>query len=396
MFTTLAIVVAAGLLGPLLAAGRRPLVPVVVGELIAGVVLGRTGFRIIDIGASPAFPILYSLGFAMLMMTAGTHVDISKPDFKAGAARGAAAVAVVGALAVPAGFLIHLVFGTGSFALFAVLLAGSSAAVAFPLIEERHLKGPPIPLMIAWIALADSITVVLLPLTLTGAKDLIPALLGDAAIIVAGIAIYLVVAQVSKRIDQKALKHTSKQRGWGLQLRLSVLLLLVLASIADRTGASILVAGFLAGMLLVRLGEGKRLGVQLVGVANGFLVPIFFVLLGARIDLRALAQEPAAIGVAFALAAVAVLLHVIAALVAGKERRIAAGLAASAQLGLPAAAASLGLASHRLSPAIAAALVAAGCLTLVPASVGGLLLARGMASGKPAAARPPRGAAGSA
>ncbi|MGI8609177.1 MAG: cation:proton antiporter [Candidatus Dormibacteria bacterium] len=384
VFGTLAIVLGAGLLGPLLAAGRRPLVPVVVGELIAGVVLGRTGFRIIDIGASPPFPVFYSLGFAMLMMTAGTHVNLASPDFKSGAGRGAAAVAVVAVLAVPTAFLVHQVFGAGSFTLFAVLLAGSSAAVAFPIIEEHHLKGSPIPLLIAWIALADSITVVLLPLTLTGARDLVPSLLGDAAIITAGVAIYFAVAKAFKRVDSDAAWAASRQRGWGLQIRLSVLLLLILASIADRTGASILVAGFLAGMILVRLREGERLEVQLVGVANGFLVPIFFVLLGARIDLRALLQEPAAIGVALALAVGAVLIHVAAAAVAGQDKRVPTGLAASAQLGLPAAAASLGLASHRLSPAIAAALVAAGCLTLVPASVGGLLLARG-AKGDPTA-----------
>jgi hypothetical protein len=42
---------------------------------------------------------------------------------------------------------------------------------------------------------------------------------------------------------------------------------------------------------------------------------------------------------------------------------------------MPAAAASLGLSTHILSPAVAAALVAAGCLTLIPATVGSLLLA---------------------
>jgi Kef-type K+ transport system membrane component KefB len=390
MFGTLAIVVAAGLAGPALAAGRRPLAPVVVGELLAGVVLGRTGFRVIDIGSSPAFPVFYAVGFAMLMMTAGTHVDVAKPDFQHGAKRGALALAVAAVVAVPTGFLIHAVLGVGSFPLFAVLLAGSSAAVAFPIIEERHLSGPPIPLLIAWIALADSTTVVLVPLTLTGAHNLVPSVLGDAAIVIVGLGLYLAVALVFRRVDEEAMWDVSKQRGWGLQLRLSVLLLLVLGSIADRTGASILVAGFLAGMLLVRLREGHRLEIQLVGVANGFLVPIFFVLLGARIDLRALAQSPAAIGVALAMATGAVVVHLAAAAVAGQERRIASGLAASAQLGLPAAAASLGLASHRLSPAIAAALVAAGCLTLIPASVGGMMLAEGAESGKAAGANGPR------
>ena len=39
----LALIVAAGLAGPLLAAGRRAFVPVVVGEIVAGVILGRSG-----------------------------------------------------------------------------------------------------------------------------------------------------------------------------------------------------------------------------------------------------------------------------------------------------------------------------------------------------------------
>ena len=44
----LALIVTAGLAGPLLAASRRAFVPVVVGEICAGIVLGRSGFDVID------------------------------------------------------------------------------------------------------------------------------------------------------------------------------------------------------------------------------------------------------------------------------------------------------------------------------------------------------------
>ncbi|HVC77149.1 MAG TPA: hypothetical protein VND96_11625 [Candidatus Micrarchaeaceae archaeon] len=47
MFTSLTVLVLAGLLGPILAAGRRPLAPVLVGELIAGAILGKTGLYLI-------------------------------------------------------------------------------------------------------------------------------------------------------------------------------------------------------------------------------------------------------------------------------------------------------------------------------------------------------------
>jgi len=176
-------------------------------------------------------------------------------------------------------------------------------------------------------------------------------------------------------------KRESKHRHWALQLRLSVLLLLALAAIADRTGASLLVAGFAAGIVLRRFNEPNRLAQQLTGLASGFFVPAFFVLLGASLDLSALVRSPSAIGLALAMAIGATAVHVMASLVAGTETRLPAGLLASAQLGLPAAAASLGLASGALAPAVAAALVAGGVLTLIPASVGALLLA-----GKPVAA----------
>src|SRR5260370_17000736 len=54
MYTSLALVVLAGLLGPLLASGRRLRVPVLVGELIGGIILGRTGLNLIITPRNPS------------------------------------------------------------------------------------------------------------------------------------------------------------------------------------------------------------------------------------------------------------------------------------------------------------------------------------------------------
>jgi len=369
MFRQLTLLVATGLLGPLLASGRRSLIPVVIGELAAGALIGKTGFQLIDPHAT-VFPVFYSLGFAMLMMTAGTHVDLRSPEIKSGAPKGALAILVVLIAAVPLGFGIGTALGVGHPLLLIVLLAGSSAAVAFPTIEERGLSGPSIAYLIAWIAIADSVTVVLVPLGLTGPGKVVPALAGDVLIVIAGLAILWVALKIEADQQVKGTLDKSRTKGWAIQLRLSVLLLLALASIAEGTGASLLVAGFVAGMILVRIGQPDRLALQISGVANGFFVPLFFVLLGAELDLRALVSDPKAIAFAVALAVGAVVVHLVASLITGSSRRVATGLAASAQIGLPAAAASLAIASHALSPAIAAALVAAGCLTLAPATVG--------------------------
>ena len=380
MFTSLTLLVLAGLLGPLLAMGRRPLAPVLVGELIAGAILGKTGLHLI-VSTSQPFPAFSAIGFAMLMLEAGNEVDLGSKELRGGAVRGTLALLIALALSLPIGLTVGALFPTGHSSLLVVLVAGSSAAVAFPTIRERGLTGPAIAILITWITLVDALTAVLMPLTLSAASQIPLALVGDGLIVAVAIASMVVARRLFKAGLADEVKRESKHRHWALQLRLSVLLLLALAAIADRTGASLLVAGFAAGIVLRRFNEPNRLAQQLTGLASGFFVPAFFVLLGASLDLSALVRSPSAIGLALAMAIGATAVHVMASLVAGTETRLPAGLLASAQLGLPAAAASLGLASGALAPAVAAALVAGGVLTLIPASVGALLLA-----GKPVAA----------
>lgn len=378
MFASVTLVVVAALLGPLLAGGKHPLLPVVAGELLGGLILGTSGLRLLDPTVQP-LPALGSLGFAMLMMEAGTHVDPTSTMFRSGFARGIVAFGAVVACAVPAGLLIDRWLGTGQASLLVVLLAGSSAAVAFPIIEERALSGPSIAFLIAWLAIADSVTVVLMPLTLVGPEHVPGALAGDVAIVAVALGVFgLSTAVAEHRIVHRAFKR-SRHRGWALQLRLSLVFVLILSTIADQTGASTLIAGFVAGIVLARLGEPRRLALQISGLGNGFLVPAYFVLLGARLDVRALASQPAAILLGISLGVAALAVHVVGARIARRDLWLPTGLAASAQLGLPSAAATLGLASHVLTPATAGALVGGACLTLLPASAGAAVLARRLA-----------------
>ena len=370
MFETLLVIVLAGLVGPLVAAGGRPLLPAVVGELIAGAVLGRTGFGIIDSG-SPTNAFLYSLGFVMLMLVAGSRVQLQGAGLAGGARAAVIAFVVVVVLAVVAGLAIGGLLGPSApIALFPILLAGSSAAVAFPILEERGLLGPRMAMLLAWIPLADAVTVLLMPLTLMGPERIPGALMGDAVIVLITVAALAGGRWIERSGWERTLSARSRSRGWALQLRVTLLLLLALSIVADRTGGSTLLAGFGAGLVLAQLREPERLEVQLSGIAEGFFVPAFFVLLGSELDFRALTGAPAAIALALALAVATVAIHVAGAWAAAPEPKVPFGLAASAQLGLPAAAASLGLATGHLSPAVAAAIVAAGCLTVVPASIG--------------------------
>jgi len=370
MFGSLLVIVLAGLVGPLIASGPRPIIPAVVGELLAGIALGRTGFGIIDPNSSTNL-ILYALGFAMLMLVAGSHVQMQGSGLASGLRSAAVAFVIVVVVAIPAGLVMAVVLAPSAPpALFPILLAGSSAAVAFPILQERGLLGPSVGLLLAWIPMADAVTVLLMPLTLIGASQIPGALGGDTAIVAITIAALLAGERIGHVGWAITLRDRSRTRDWALQLRLALLILIGLSLVADQTGGSTLLAGFGAGLVLARLRTPERLEVQLSGIAEGFFVPAFFVLLGSKLDFRALLQDPQAIFVAVVLAAAALAIHVGASLVVAPKPKASFGLAASAQLGLPAAAASLGLQTGHLSPALAAAIVAAGCITVLPASIG--------------------------
>ena len=59
----------------LLASLPRVRVPIVIGELAAGLIVGRTGFGIVD-HADPTFTLLADIGFALVMFIVGTDVPV--------------------------------------------------------------------------------------------------------------------------------------------------------------------------------------------------------------------------------------------------------------------------------------------------------------------------------
>ncbi len=164
------------------------------------------------------------------------------------------------------------------------------------------------------------------------------------------------------------LRALSKQRHWALDLRLSLLVLFLLAWIAQKGGASILIAGFGAGVMVALIGGPKRLSTQMRGIAEGFFIPLYFVVLGAQLDLGGLFDHPSLLALAGALAALNVVIHLLAVLLAAPP--LATGLVATAQLGVPAAIASLGLSEHVLSADVATAIVAAALVSLGVCTIG--------------------------
>ena len=51
-------------------------VPVVVGEIVAGVIIGHSGFNLV--GPNPALVVMSDIGLAFLMFLAGMEIDFAK------------------------------------------------------------------------------------------------------------------------------------------------------------------------------------------------------------------------------------------------------------------------------------------------------------------------------
>ena len=101
-FGILALIGICGLCGPLLSVAGRGAVPVVIGEILAGVIIGRTGLRIIDT-SNTTLIFLSDIGFAMLMFSVGMSVPLHDQRVRASIGRGALCAGVVAVLAVGAG-----------------------------------------------------------------------------------------------------------------------------------------------------------------------------------------------------------------------------------------------------------------------------------------------------
>ena len=368
-------IVLAGLGGPLLALTPRLFVPLAIGELAAGALAGRTGFGVVH-PADPITAFLASVGFAMLMLTVGMHLPLRERRLFSSLRRGAMLAAIVAVLAVPAGIAAAALAGTAHAAIYAVVLASGSAAVLLPAFEEARAGGRDVLAVIAQVTIADVVTIVSVPIVLQPSRAG-HALLGAALVALAAAAMFGCARALAGRPWVDRVRALSKSRRWALDLRLSLLVLFLLAWLAEKSGTSVLVAGFGAGVAVALLGGPKRLSTQIRGVADGFFIPLYFVTLGAQLDLDGLVRHPAMIALAGALAVLNIAIHLSAAAL-GRVRP-GAGLAACAQLGVPAATASLGLAGGILSPQVATAIVAAAFVSLGVCTLGVELLLGGEA-----------------
>ena len=216
-------IVLAGLGGPLLALSERRFIPIVVGEIIAGILVGPEALSIVD-PANTTISFLGQVGFAMLMLTVGMHLPLRDPRLARSLRSGTLLAAIVAVLAIPAGLLAAAVAGTAHASVYAVVLASGSAAVLLPALEEADATGLNALAVMAQVTIADIVTILSVPIVLQPGRTL-HALLGGV-LVASGVVLLLATARLLKgRSWVGHVRRLSKQRHWALDLRLSLLVL---------------------------------------------------------------------------------------------------------------------------------------------------------------------------
>jgi Kef-type K+ transport system membrane component KefB len=386
-FGTLALIVVIGLIGPAMAAVPHLRIPVVIGELLAGIIFGRTGFGIIDY-ADPTFSLLANIGFALVMFVVGTHVPVRDTTLRSAIPKALLRAVLVGAVAAVLGVVLARAFGTGHAPVYAVMMASSSAALALPVIDGLRLQGPHVLSVTAQIAIADAASIVLLPLVID-IQRAPRAALGALAIAGSAAVAYVILRAGDRAGLRKRLHHYSEDHEYALELRISLILLFTLAAVATATHVSIMLAGFALGLVVSAIGEPRRLARQLFGITDGFFAPLFFVWLGASLQVRELGENPKLIVLGAGLGFGAVLAHSVGRLT-GQPLPLA--VFSAAQLGVPVAAATLGNEEHLLKPGEGSAMMLGALITIATTSIASGLAARAAAAKQPPPAAPSPGA----
>ena len=391
-FVNLFAVTAIALIAPLLLGLAPKLrIPAVVLEIVAGIALGPSGLGWIE----PDLPVQIAalLGLAFLLFLAGLEIDVHRlrgPVLR---------LALIG-------YLVTLAMGLGAGAAFAaagwvrsplliaVALSATSLGLVVPVLKDAGQAGSRLgQVVIAACSVADFGAVVLLSLLFSasgGSTGSRVVLLAAFVLLVVVTAVVVSLAGRSRRLGATLtrLQDTTAE----IRVRAAVVLLVAFTALAETFGLESILGAFLAGAVVGLLDKDAtshpNFRVKLDAIGYGFLIPVFFVTSGLRLDLSGLLANPAALTRVPLFLAALLLARGVPALLYWREfgRRpvVAAGLLQATSLPFLVTASQIGVLTGLMTPVTAAALVCAGLLSVLvfPTSALALLRAR-----EPAAVR---------
>jgi Kef-type K+ transport system membrane component KefB/Trk K+ transport system NAD-binding subunit len=364
-----------------LALSRLRWMPLVVGEIITGMIIGPSLLGLI--GRDPTLDFLAEIGLALLMFLSGLEVDFSLFRQAAAGARRfqpqrlAAVSFLLTLLLAGASGLFLVRWGIARDpVMIALILATTSLGVVVPVLKEKGLSPTPLGQAIILSALmADFFTMFLITVYVAAiAHGLSLKILFVGILFVTALLAYrLGLLHLRRlRLDKvlSELSHTTSQ----VKIQAALALMLAFVLLAKFLGTEMILGAFLAGAVLSLLDrpadEQSRQRLEAIGF--GFFVPLFFITVGVGFDLRTLLRDRRTLILAPLLLAAALIIKIVSALVLRASfswrQALAGGFLLSARLSLIIAASGIGLSLGIIEAPTNAAfiLIAALTSTLAP------------------------------
>jgi len=355
-------------------------VPVVVGEILAGIIVGPSVLGWVH-GDEPTLELLAEIGFAFLMFLSGLEIDFSlvfaaSPDEKKREGASPLWLAVISFL-LTIFLAIFFSFGMSSFHLIQdpwimiLILSTTSLGIVVPVLKERNLlAGRFGQTLLLSALLADFLTMFLITLYVgicsTGLS--LEILLIGALFI----PLLLFYRFGMRSLEYPAVRRLFKELSGAtaqIKVRGAFAVMMAFVVMAELVGAELILGAFLGGVL-VSLFIGTSDDVlrhKLDAIGFGFFIPLFFVYVGIQFDLNAFLQNrsswlllPVLLVASFAIKSVSALAFRVSF---SWRETIASGFLLSARLSLIIAASAIGLRLGIISEATNAAIILVAALT---------------------------------
>jgi Kef-type K+ transport system membrane component KefB len=392
-FTGLVLVCVVAFVAPLLL-GLMPKVrlPAVVLEILAGIVIGPAGLKLVSV--DEPIRVLSLLGLAFLLFLSGLELDVRLLRGRVLQLTGLGFVMTV-VLAYAIAVTLRSAGIVESALLVAICLSATALGVVAPVLKDAGETTTAFgQLIIAAASIADFGSILILSLLFSREEASSSAqlvLMGGFAVLTLAIVAALTVAERSSALSAvlKRLQDSTAQ----IRIRGAFLLMVGFTALAARLGLELILGAFVAGALLAVLDADyhqthPKFHEKLEAIGFGVFVPVFFVSSGLRFDVAALFNDSNTIfRVPIFLGALLVARGVPALLyrpLVGQSKAIVAALLQATSLPFIVAATTIGIELHAMNKSNASALVAAGLLSVVIFPMTGLALLRRDTSVTPA------------
>ncbi len=340
--------------------GRFVRVPIVVGEIIAGIAVGQSGLNLVH--ETPVLTFLADFGFIFLMFLSGLEVNfaaigeaksggVSRSIWQRPAWLAGLNFATTLLLASLVGLALWKFEMTRNPILMGLILSTTSLGIVVPVLKERGLITKQYGQLLLIAALfSDFITLLLLGLVISYTRR---GFGPDLLFFLALLAIFVGAARFGRWANRHSLtrriinelSHATAQ----IRVRGAFALIVAWVVFAGSLGVEVILGAFLAGAII---GQSRRSRSQIFeekldAMGYGFFIPIFFIMVGARFDLTALLASPGALWLVPLLIAASYLVKLLPALCFrlrfSWRESIAAGMLMASRLSLIIAASAIAL-----------------------------------------------------